>query len=125
MNQTVQVELVDLPRVELEESGTHVFEQCSQLALVISGDQLSRGTTIGLVRRTALCVAPSDHSRKLQPGTTAREPAYSDAATADARPSFPDTSASGRTVPIKLSSSRRATQRRVSGWDDRARPPAA
>jgi hypothetical protein len=46
MNQVVHVELIDLAGVEL---GEHVFEKCSQLALVIGGDQLSRGTTIGLV----------------------------------------------------------------------------
>jgi hypothetical protein len=49
MNQVVHVELIDLAGVELGEPGAHVFEKCSQLALVIGGDQLSRGTTIGLV----------------------------------------------------------------------------
>jgi hypothetical protein len=49
MNQVVQVELVDLAGLELGEPGSHVFEQGSQLALVVCGDQLPRGTTIGLV----------------------------------------------------------------------------
>ena len=49
MNQVVHVELVDLAGVELGEPGAHVLEQCSQLGLVIGGDQLSRGTTIGLL----------------------------------------------------------------------------
>jgi hypothetical protein len=30
----------DLTRVELGEPGAHVFEKCSQLALVIGGDQV-------------------------------------------------------------------------------------
>jgi hypothetical protein len=49
MNQVVHVELIDLAGVELGEPGAHVFEKGSQLALVIGGDQLPRGTTIGLV----------------------------------------------------------------------------
>jgi hypothetical protein len=49
VNQVVHVELIDLAGVELGEPGAHVFEKGSQLALVIGGDQLPRGTTIGLV----------------------------------------------------------------------------
>jgi hypothetical protein len=49
MNQVVQVELVDLAGVELGEPGSRGFEQASQLALVVGGDQPPRGTTIGLV----------------------------------------------------------------------------
>jgi len=50
MNQPVHVELVDRAGVELGEPVAHVFEKCSQLALVIGGDHLPRGTAIGLVR---------------------------------------------------------------------------
>ena len=48
MNQVIQVELVDLAGVELGEAGAYVLEQCSQLRLLIGGDELPRGTTIGL-----------------------------------------------------------------------------
>jgi hypothetical protein len=66
MNQIVHVELIDLTGVELSEPGAHVFEKSSQLALVIVGGQLPRGTTIGLVPGTTLRVSGPDHGRKLQ-----------------------------------------------------------
>ena len=40
MNHVVHVELIDLAGIELGETGAHVCEKCSQLALVIGGDQL-------------------------------------------------------------------------------------
>jgi len=60
--------------------------QCSRAGLTrarakrdSTGDQLSRCTAIGLVRRTTtLCVAPFRPQKELQRGTTAREPAFED-----------------------------------------------
>jgi hypothetical protein len=70
MNQGVQVELIDLAGVELGEPDPHVFEQRSQLALVVGGDQLSGAATIGLVRFSTLRVVGSDPGRKLQRETS-------------------------------------------------------
>ena len=50
VNHIVHVELIDLASIELGEAGAHTLEQRSKLASVIRSDQLSSGTTIGLLR---------------------------------------------------------------------------
>ena len=50
MNHVVHLELIDLAGIELGEAGAHTLEERSQLASVVRGDQLSGGTTIGLLR---------------------------------------------------------------------------
>ena len=64
MNHTVHLELVDLASVELDEADAHAIEQRSQLATVRGGDELSGGTTIGLLRCTMLRVTGTDHRRE-------------------------------------------------------------
>ena len=49
MDRVVQVELVDVAGVKLGEADTYVLEQCPQMLLVIVGDQLACGTSIGLL----------------------------------------------------------------------------
>jgi hypothetical protein len=64
MDELVQDEGVDLARVELGEALAHMFEQHSQLALVVLADQLASRPALGLVaalsgmaRRTVLARA--------------------------------------------------------------------
>jgi hypothetical protein len=48
MDHIVELELIDLPGVELGEARPHVLEQCPQLRLVIGSDKFPCGTTISV-----------------------------------------------------------------------------
>jgi hypothetical protein len=50
MNHVVDLELIDLAGIELGEAGPHPPEERSYLVSMVRGDQLSGGTTIGLLR---------------------------------------------------------------------------
>jgi hypothetical protein len=49
MDEIVEVELVDVARVELREALTHALEQAAQLLLVIRGDECPCCSTLGFV----------------------------------------------------------------------------
>jgi hypothetical protein len=49
MDEIVEVELVDVARVELREALTHALKQAAQLVLVIRGDDRSCRATLRLL----------------------------------------------------------------------------
>ena len=89
MDEVVELELVDRAGVEVGEAIANVLKQRPQLGLVVGGDQLSNGLTVGALFCTASRVVRTGHGQMLrlrsQPGFQGREwperslPALSDA----------------------------------------------
>ncbi|MCU1503814.1 MAG: hypothetical protein JWM12_3168 [Ilumatobacteraceae bacterium] len=50
VGQIVQLELVNVARVDLREAVTHVLEKRPQLSAVLRGDELPRSLSIGPLR---------------------------------------------------------------------------